>query len=81
MNVQIEVEVEMDYYRGCEMRMYMRNGDPGYPAEPPEAEVQKVFIGLNDQRRDISDLLSPDEISDLEDQFLEDEPELDGPDY
>jgi len=81
MSFEISVDVEMEYYPGCDMRMYMPNGDPGYPAESPEAEVQKVFIGFGDDRKDISELLSPDEITDLEDQFLQEEPEDDGPGY
>ena len=80
MSLQIEVDVELEYYPGCEMRMYMPNGDPGYPAEPPEAEVQKVFVGEGKNRVDISDLLSANEIEDLEEQFLQEEPEDDGPD-
>ena len=81
MRVEIEVEAAFAYYPGCEMRMYMPNGDPGYPAEPPEAEVQKVFAGEGKNRVDISDLLSANEIEDLEEQFLQEEPEDDGPDY
>ena len=81
LRVEIEVEAAFAYYPGCEMRMYRPNGDPGYPAEPPEAEVQKVFVGEGNNRVDISDLLSANEIEDLEEQFLQEEPEDDGPDY
>ena len=81
MRVEIEVEAAFAYYPGCEMRMYRPNGDPGYPAEPAEAELQTAFIGLGEEKTDIGDLLSPDEVGDLEDQFLQEEPEDDGPDY
>ena len=80
LRVEIEVEAAFAYYPGCEMRMYLPNGDPGYPAEPAEAELQSAFIGLGDQKINIAGLLSPDEVGNLEDQFLEDEPEPEGPD-
>ena len=81
LRVEIEVEAAFAYYPGCEMRMYLPNGDPGYPEEPAEAELQSAFIGLGDQKINIASLLSPDEVGNLEARFLEDEPEPDGPDY
>ena len=35
-----EVEVTGSYSPGSPAVMYLRNGDPGYPAEPPEFELQ-----------------------------------------
>lgn len=70
--IEIEVDAEVEYYPGCDARMYLANGDPGYPAEPDEAEVQRVFIGTGDDRRDITSSLTPDQITELEEKFLED---------
>ena len=50
LRVEIEVEAAFAYYPGCEMRMYRPNGDPGYPAEPAEAELQSAFIGLGEEK-------------------------------
>lgn len=38
------VEVEYDYSPGRPGKMYMRNGDPGYPDEPPECDVVSVRL-------------------------------------
>ena len=40
-----EVEVQYSYSAGRPAVMYLRNGDPGYPEEPAELEVLKVFLG------------------------------------
>ena len=56
-----ELEVEGHYSPGRPGRMYLRNGDPGYPDEPPTFEIERVraqtefrnaSVGL-----DITDLL------------------------
>lgn len=39
-----EVRVEYTYSPGRPMKMYLRNGDPGYPAESPEIEITGVFV-------------------------------------
>ena len=55
------LEVEGHYSPGRPGRMYLPNGDPGYPDEPPEFEIERVraltefrstSIGL-----DVTDLL------------------------
>lgn len=52
--------VDYGYYAGCPAKLYLRNGDPGYPAEPPEVEITKVLVKPNGD--DISELLSADAI-------------------
>ncbi len=43
-----DVEVSYSYSPGRPGRMYMRNGDPGYPDEPAEVEILLVnFLGLD----------------------------------
>jgi len=56
------VEIDIEYYyeplvRG---RMYMDNGDPGYPDEGGEFYIEKAFIG--DQ--DVTELLE-DKLEDI----------------
>jgi hypothetical protein len=35
----LEVEIEFEYRPGRPAVMYLRNGDPGYPADPPEIDM------------------------------------------
>ena len=77
--IEIEVEVNFDYSPGCEMRMYMPNGDPGYPAEPEEWDICEVNIVANaDEARsktkepkqvDIGDYLTSKEFDEIEQQL------------
>ena len=43
-NLDIEGTIEGEYTPGSPAVMYLRNGDPGYPAEDPEFEVHEVTI-------------------------------------
>ena len=36
---EIEITVKGDYTPGTEDVPYLRNGDPGYPGNPPEIEI------------------------------------------
>lgn len=45
MDVDNEYEIEFEYRAGCLAKMYLRNGDPGYPADPDELEVIKITPG------------------------------------
>jgi hypothetical protein len=46
----IEVEITYSFRRGRPAKMYLRNGDPGHPADPDEIElvsakpVDKTFV-------------------------------------
>ena len=40
----VEAQVEFDFLRGAPGRWYMPNGDPGYPDEPDELEVNSIVI-------------------------------------
>jgi hypothetical protein len=62
------VEIDIEYYyeplvRG---RMYMDNGDPGYPDEGGEFYIEKAFIG--DQ--DVTELLE-DKLEDIATAYCE----------
>ncbi len=39
-----EVQVDYTYSAGRPGKMYMPNGDPGYPDEPAEAEILNVWL-------------------------------------
>ena len=39
-----EVPVDYTYSAGRPGKMYMPNGDPGYPEEPAEAEILNVWL-------------------------------------
>ena len=39
---EITLTVEASWTAGCPAVMYLRNGDPGYPAEPDEVEITSV---------------------------------------
>lgn len=39
---EIEAEVVCTYYPGQKGCWYQRNGDPGWPDEPPEVEIEEV---------------------------------------
>ena len=41
----VELEVLGDYTKGSAAVFYLRNGDPGYPAEPSEFVVESIKIG------------------------------------
>ena len=40
-----EHEVTFEYRPGRPAKMYLRNGDPGYPADPDELEVVSITPG------------------------------------
>jgi hypothetical protein len=42
---EVDLEVVYDYTHGCRGQMYLSNGDPGFPDEPPEVEIEKVLAG------------------------------------
>ncbi len=48
MDVDNEYEIEFEYRAGRPAVMYLRNGDPGYPADPDELEVIKITPGAGD---------------------------------
>lgn len=61
--VELEVEVEVHFAPGIPETRYLRNGDPGYPAEPPEYEISSVKLVNGDE--EIKHLLSEKEINQL----------------
>lgn len=48
MDWDAEHEIEFEYRAGRPAVWYLRNGDPGYPAEPDELEVIKITPGAGD---------------------------------
>lgn len=72
MFLENECDVEFDYSPAIPGRMYMRNGDPGYPAEPEEFVITSIVAhyGKN-ERMEILGLLSEQAIEDAEEAVRE----------
>lgn len=74
----VELKVTGDYSRGRPARMYMRNGDPGYPEEPDEFTIESVFIGEEDATDLLDSMLDDiatkvlEEMKDVEDEMEDD---------
>lgn len=47
-NSDCEARVTFNFYEGCRARWYLDNGDPGYPAEPAEADIISVKVDGKD---------------------------------
>lgn len=62
-NLELEIEFEATPYTPA--RMYLSNGDPGYPEEGGDFEIHKVSI----QGVDITDLFDGD-FEDLEQEYF-----------
>ncbi len=41
-DIDMELEVSGDFVPGCPEVRYLKNGDPGYPAEPSEVDVHNI---------------------------------------
>jgi hypothetical protein len=39
---ELDITVTGDYRAGVKGRLYLKNGDPGYPDEPEEFEITKI---------------------------------------
>ena len=48
------LSVDFNYTKGCDAVMYLSNGDPGYPAEPSEVEIERVCVGQIDITKEIT---------------------------
>jgi len=47
----LSFEVDFDFTPGDPGRMYLANGDPGYPPEPPEWDVTAVRLVNPDDKK------------------------------
>jgi hypothetical protein len=45
---EIEFKAEVFYTKAQQGRMYMANGDPGYPDEPETMEIENLWVGDTD---------------------------------
>jgi hypothetical protein len=59
-----ELFVEFTYYAGAPGKMYLNNGDPGYPDEPSEIEIESVSTTRGGP--DLCSLLTAQAIEDIE---------------
>jgi hypothetical protein len=63
----LEVKVNFTFTPGRPGKMYLRNGDPGYPDDPAEVELLEVIVGEDN----IIDALSDKVVEMIEDNLLE----------
>jgi hypothetical protein len=52
-----ELEVVYDYTPCRPGRMYLDNGDPGYPDDPPELDITAVYLNLPQVQLNLKDIL------------------------
>jgi hypothetical protein len=69
--VEGEVTADFSYYPGRAAVMYLRNGDPGYPEEPDEIELESLWMGTGKGRIDVYNYLTVDQIEAIEEAILE----------
>lgn len=74
--IEIEVDIEGNYYKGTNGTYYRSNGDPGDPPEPPEYEIQSVIFN----KQDITQLLDEANFDwqQLEEEIIQDIENYDG---
>lgn len=60
---ETDLAVKVDYYAGSPDVYYQRNGDPGWPGDPPEMEVLEVVESATKKSRE--DLVEGLQKSDL----------------
>jgi hypothetical protein len=53
----VDIDIEYYYEQFVPGRMYMSNGDPGYPDEGGEFYIEKAFIGGQDVTELLEDKL------------------------
>ena len=67
--------VKFTYTPGSPGKMYLRNGDPGYPEEPAEVEIDEVLINTfkmgKSELIDIKEALSKFVLDKIEEELLE----------
>lgn len=63
----VEIDIEFQYEPLVPGRMYMSNGDPGYPDEGGEFYIEKAFIG----GQDVTDLLGEDKLESIAEAYQE----------
>ena len=64
---ELDVVVEYTYSPGTPDVMYLSNGDPGYPGDPAECEVEAVY--RTDDKKRVKDILSSLPTAIIEDLF------------
>lgn len=71
-SVKAHVEVEFIYHPGRPERWYLNNGDPGYPADPPEVEILSAHLSPVDVYDEVEkELLDSDNFLELAGQVYE----------
>ena len=71
------ITAEFNYWPGTPDVMYMPNGDPGYPGDPPELELTGLFFGEGPERMNVIAHLSEEERTEIENAIIEEGVECD----
>ena len=66
-----EVVVEYTYTPGTPDVMYLKNGDPGYPGDPPEVEILSMFAVLKISPTSSGQWKVPDWFSNAASEYVE----------
>jgi hypothetical protein len=63
----VDIDIVFQYEPFIPGRMYMSNGDPGYPDEGGEFYIEQAFIG----GQDVTDLLGEDKLELISEAYQE----------
>lgn len=58
---QLDVTIRYTFTPGRPGKMYLKNGDPGYPADPCEVDIDEVLSGDHDVTWLLSEAISNDD--------------------
>ena len=51
----VELEIQFSYTPGRPAVMYLPNGDPGYPADPAEVDIEEIHVWGVDVTKSVPD--------------------------
>ena len=77
LGAELQAIAEFTYTPGQEMSMYGGPDHLGWPEEPPEIELEALWIGEGKSRVNLYPAFSVEEITSIEDSILEEGPEED----
>lgn len=70
-NCELPLLAEFNYTPGTPDVMYLSNGDPGYPGEPPELELTACWLVQGAKRINIFSMLSEEQVTAIEEDLME----------
>jgi hypothetical protein len=71
----LEVKVKFTFTPRLPGKMYLRNGDPGYPSEPAEVEIDEVLVSSYRMGKvemiNVKEILKKEVLDRIEEELLE----------